>query len=327
MRVRSAEPPVLVVTRLDDATADVVIEELNRRRVPIVRLDPGDFPESVWVSARIGATGTHGSVETETRAFDLAGVRSVYWRRPSPYGGAQGLGGQEARWCADQARYGLGGVLATLPGARYVNHPWRNRDAEYKPAQLAEAARCGLHVPPTLITNEPCQVREFVTEHDRVVYKPLWNSDFQGQDARGLTVWVEDVEPSAIDSGVCHSAHLFQRYVPKVADVRLTAVGERLFAVRIDGAPGTDWRRHYDVLGYTAVETPSDVGKAVRAYLSDLGLAYGAFDFGVDGEGRWWFFECNPNGQWAWFPDEISGPIAVALADQLELPWQEGECG
>jgi hypothetical protein len=112
--------------------------------------------------------------------------------------------------------------------------------------------------------------------------------------------------------------HLFQQRVDKVADVRLTAVGEHLFAVRIDGAQGLDWRRDYDALSYTLIETPPEVANGVRAYLDAFGLVFAAFDFGLDVQGRHWFYECNPNGQWAWFPDEITEQITAALADQLQ---------
>ncbi|WP_411140394.1 ATP-grasp ribosomal peptide maturase [Streptomyces sp. x-80] len=301
MRAASAQGPVLVVTRLDDATADTVIAELNRRHVPVVRLDPGDFPDTLKLNASLGDRGLTGEALTGTRALDLTEVRSVYWRRPGPYISADGAG-QDERWCAEQARYGLGGVLASLPGTHYVNHPWRNRDAEYKPAQLATAARCGLRVPPTLITNDPDEARRFAVEHRPVLYKPLWNSDYTGPDERVLTVWVEDVDPDDLHDGIRRTAHLFQRRVDKSADIRLTAVGGELFAVRIDGAPGVDWRRHYDALTYSPIETPPDVAEAVCAYLDAFALVYGAFDFGLGRDGRWWMYECNPNGQWAWFP-------------------------
>ncbi|WP_405798356.1 MvdC/MvdD family ATP grasp protein [Streptomyces sp. NBC_01506] len=146
---------VLVVTQADDATADMVIEELNRRRVPVVRLDPGDFPTGLTVTARFGQDGLRGAARTATRVADLGGVRSVYWRRPRPYAAPPGPDEQTGRWCREEARYGLGGILAALPGAHYVNHPWRNRDAEHKPAQLAAAAACGFSIPPTLLTNSP----------------------------------------------------------------------------------------------------------------------------------------------------------------------------
>lgn len=36
--------PVLAVTSKDDPTADLVVRELYRRGVPVVRLDSADFP-------------------------------------------------------------------------------------------------------------------------------------------------------------------------------------------------------------------------------------------------------------------------------------------
>ncbi|GHJ36627.1 ATP-grasp ribosomal peptide maturase [Streptomyces sp. TS71-3] len=310
--------PVLVVTRLDDATADVVIEELGRRGVPVVRLDPAEFPGSVTVAACVNGSGLTGEVRTATRVAALDRVRSVYWRRPGPYTAPPGLQDQDARWCVDQSRYGLGGVLTTLPGAHYVNHPWRNRAAEYKPAQLSMAARCGLRVPPTLLTNDVAQARRFIREHGPAVYKPLYNTEYANPRGHGLTIWVEDVAAEDLDDGVGHTMHLFQQRVDKVADIRLTAVGELLFAVRIDGSPGLDWRRHYDDLAYRLVDTPPDVARGVQGYLTEFGLTCGAFDFGLDATGAWHWYECNPNGQFAWFPDSITRQITAAIADRLQ---------
>ncbi|WP_320775800.1 hypothetical protein [Streptomyces sp. CRN 30] len=150
---------------------------------------------------------------------------------------------------------------------------------------------------------------------------------YAGPDGQGLTVWVEEVAVERLDDGIARTVHLFQRRVDKVADIRLTAVGDRLFAVRIDGSPGLDWRRHYDGLAYTLLDTPPGVAEAVRGYLASFGLVYGAFDFGLDASGRWhrWhFYECNPNGQFAWFPPAITGRITAAITDQLQhTVWQE----
>ncbi|MFD9795840.1 hypothetical protein ACFWXK_33355 [Streptomyces sp. NPDC059070] len=105
----------------------------------------------------------------------------MYWRSPQPYGAPEGVPELQACWCAEEARYGLGGILASLPGAHYVNDPWRNRDAEYKPAQLAAAAGCGFDVPPTLLTNDLAAVRAFVHECKRVVYEPLRSTDYRDE--------------------------------------------------------------------------------------------------------------------------------------------------
>lgn len=242
----------------------------------------------------------------------------MYWRRPRPYAAPSGLGDQDARWCREEARYGLGGILASLPGAYYVNHPWRNRDAEYKPAQLATAARCGFDIPPTLLTNDETAAREFARDYGPVIYKPLRSTDYQSADGRALTVWVEEVDPADLNAGIGQTMHLFQKRVHSVADLRVTVVGEKVFTVRIDGSPGLDWRRHYDALSYSLVDTPPKLAKSVRQYLDAFGLVFGAFDFGVDRDDRIWLYECNPNGQYAWFPEPISSKIVTAVADQLQ---------
>lgn len=68
----------------------------------------------------------------------------------------------------------------------------------------------------------------------------------------------------------------------------------------------------------TPVTVPDEVRRSVAAYLADFDLVFGAFDFAVTAEGRWFFLECNPGGQWAWQPAETTDAIADALADRLQ---------
>ncbi|MEU9115279.1 ATP-grasp ribosomal peptide maturase [Streptomyces sp. NPDC048483] len=311
------------MTSLDDVTSDLVLEELYGRGVPVVRLDPGtDFTTGTAMAAHFDNEGPSGPLRTPSRHLDLSAVRSVYWRRPTPYGGAQpATASAEARFVNSQARAGYGGTLAALPGALYINHPWRNRDAEYKPAQLATAAHVGLDLPPTLITNDPDAAKRFVARHAPAVYKPVYavhvSPDSAGAPAR--TIWVRTVDPGEIDDGVAACPHLFQACVPKVADVRLAAVGDQLFATRIDiDGDHLDWRQDYNVLTYSPVETPPAMRSAVRAYLDAFGLVFGAFDFAVRDDGRWIWLETNPNGQWAFVDEPTCRAIATALADHLQ---------
>ncbi|MGW7004859.1 hypothetical protein ACWGCW_19075 [Streptomyces sp. NPDC054933] len=70
--------PVVVVTEADDQTADMVIDELNRRAVPVVRLNPADIGEGLTVSARFGTwpAPAAGQVRNRSRTGDQAVVRS-----------------------------------------------------------------------------------------------------------------------------------------------------------------------------------------------------------------------------------------------------------
>lgn len=308
--------PVLVSTQHEDATADLVIAELNRRRVPVLRFDPGrDFPARAVLAARTGPAGWEGRLTVGERTADLAAVRALYHRRPSTYT-ADG-GEQAARFAVQENRRGLGGVLGALPGCLYVSHPQAIARAEYKPAQLAAAIREGLTVPATLITNDPMGAKKFCAEQP-TIYKPLHAGayDVEGEPAG---IWAAPVEPGEIDGAVSHSAHLFQAQVPKVADVRVVVVGEQVFSARITAPPGVvDWRADYQHLTYEPVACPDGIRGALVLFLARFGLSFGAFDFAVTADGAWWFLEVNPNGQWAWLEDAAGLPITHAIADLLE---------
>ncbi|MEV7602980.1 ATP-grasp ribosomal peptide maturase [Kitasatospora sp. NPDC089797] len=307
--------PVLVVTNLDDPTTDLVIGELHDRGIPVVRFDSGDFPTTLSFAATITPHGIEGTLSTPTRTADLADVRSLYYRRPSGFTFPH-LNEQDSRFAATQARYGLGGVLASLPDCLYVNHPHRIGDAEFKPSGLAVAADCGFRFPPTLITADPDAARAFVRRHGPVLYKPLSTPLYQ-VDGVSCTVTVADVLPEDIDESVAGTAHLFQRRVDKIADARVTVIGDQVFSVRIDSGL-IDWRTDYDRLSYSAVRSPEGLESRLHAYLRRFGLVFGAFDFAIDRDRRWWFLECNPSGQWAWLEHETGLPMIAAMADLLE---------
>jgi ATP-grasp ribosomal peptide maturase len=307
--------PVLVLTNIDDPTSDAVIAELNSREVPVVRCDPADVLTSrLSVAARYGSGPS--SLRTTSRDLDLRKVRSVYYRRPSPYRAPGELAGHDGRFAADQARHGMGGVLSGIR-ARWVNHIWRSLEADFKPTQLSVAYELGFVVPPTLVTNVPGEARSFADAHDHVVYKPLHASELESDDGALSVIWVDEVSSHDLDDSIGTTLHMFQQRVDKVADVRTTVIGADVFSVRID-SPHLDWRRDYEVVSYHVIDTPDDVAKACRRYLERFGLLFGAFDFGLGADGGWSWYECNSGGQWHWLELETGLPMTAAIADLLE---------
>ncbi len=307
---------MLVATEADDPTADMVIAELNRRDVPVVRFDPADIGADLTVSARFGTCSVPvaGQVRTLSRSAELTDVRAVYWRRPRwptfPH-----LDEDDTRLATAQVRHGLGGTLYALEGPLWVNHPLRITAADHKPAQLALAQRLGLTVPPTLVTNDPDEAREFIGSHDRVIHKTLRWTPY-ARDGVPLTGWAEPVTVDEIDARVGVTPHLFQARVEKVADLRVLVVGGRTFAVRITSGL-LDWRKDYSALSYTVAHLPDQVDKALHTYLARLGLVSGSFDLAVDRAGDLWWLELNPNGQWGWLETQTGLPMSAAFADLL----------
>ena len=315
-----SDATVLVLAQAQDWTADLVVDALLGREVDVARIDTGDFPGSLSVVATPERVSAPGWLRYRDRRIDLASVFSVYRRQPAQFVFPAGMSAPERRFATLESTYGLGGVLCAQPW-RWIDHPAVVADAGYKPRQLRLAVQCGLTVPRSLVTNVGAQAREFAAEvREGFVYKSLSPGVVTEQNEVRVIytsrLTAEDLDDDAI--GLC--CHLFQEWIPKAFDVRLTVVGDRCFAVAVHaGSPEAhvDWRARYDGLRYQVCETPEEVRCAVVAYLRAFGLTFGAFDFSVTPDGRWWFLECNPAGQWGWIAEETGLPIAEAIADEL----------
>ncbi|MDX2695649.1 ATP-grasp ribosomal peptide maturase [Streptomyces ipomoeae] len=322
---------VLVVTALEDFTADKVIAALNEREVPVVRVDPADIGPGLSFGFRIGEDGPAwgGRLCTASRTVELGEVAAVYYRRPTPYAARFGhLPLQQREFAVAEARHGLGGVLNHLPGVRYVNHPSAVARADFKPAQLQRFAELGLAIPPTLVTNDVEQARKFAAEHEPVIYKTFRGLP-PGEDGHTGAIWAQRVDPGTFDDALTVTAHLFQAEIPKTGDVRVTVVGRRVFAQQIAAPDGAlDWRRgDWDELLHAPITVPAPIEATLHRYLASFGLVFGCFDFGLTGDGddprHWTAIECNPNGQWGWLPDAPA--ITEAFADILSRKEAAGD--
>jgi len=228
------------------------------------------------------------------------------------------LSDQDAAFAVAQGRDGLRGIIFNLDNCLYVSHPLAMADAEDKCAQLKAAAALGMRIPETLLTNSVEDAKAFAAEHhDRLIYKPVRHVDYE-RDGEQVTIWTKSVSAAEFDESIRVTLHLFQERIDKVADWRITIVGDDVFCVQINAPDGLlDWRYDYDALSYTAIEPPEGLVGQLHAYLKRFNLRFGCFDFGITAEGEPVFFECNPNGQFAWLEPPTGLPITAAVADLL----------
>ncbi|MEU6478905.1 ATP-grasp ribosomal peptide maturase [Streptomyces sp. NPDC047017] len=316
--------PVLIVAADGDWPTDRVVVELEHRGAEVFRMDTAAFPQQLALAGRIDQSHAWtGDLSTEHRTVDLSRVGAVYYRAPGAFQFPEGMSGPEERFAAAQARAGLGGVLSALESCRWVNHPTSMARAEYKPVQLAAARACALRIPATLVTNRPEAVRVFAAQvGGPIVCKPV-ASPVLIEDGRFTSVYTQRLAPEDLEDlrGIDTTAHLFQAWVDKAYEVRLTVIGTRMYAAAIHAgsdAAHIDWRSDYGSLSYTVTTVPEDVESGMRRLMGQLRLRYGAADFIVSPDGMWTFLEVNPCGQWDWIQGATGLPIAEAIADELQ---------
>ncbi|MET8784392.1 ATP-grasp ribosomal peptide maturase [Streptomyces sp. NPDC004589] len=304
---------VLILTCEQDVTADMVVAELNGAGVPVVRLDPADLPGGVALSGEYVHGSFHGHLSTAGRLVSTDGLRSIWVRRP---GEPAAHVAEPSAWLTEETSQALYGMLHAT-GARWMNRPDAARRARRKPWQLHLAQRSGLPVPATLITTFPQAARDFAARFPDLVVKPV--SGTHPEDPP-RAVPTSRIAPDADFTAVAFGPTLLQRRIVKRADIRLTAVGERLLAARKPAAPDSD---HVDVrfapsIGpWEPVDIPASIATGVHTYLREAELAYGAFDFVEDSDGIWWFLECNQSGQFGFVELDTGQPIAATVAEWL----------
>ncbi|MEV0262542.1 ATP-grasp ribosomal peptide maturase [Streptomyces sp. NPDC050617] len=320
MTRRLSGAPVLVVTKELDPAADLVVDELTTRGVPVMRFDMGDFPRAMSLSVEHGAAPWAGVLADAYRSVRLEEVRAVYYRRPRLPAVSGELREPHHTWANEQALAGLLGMVYALP-VTWVNRPDVDGIASHKPGQLPIAAAHGLRTPRSLITTDPEAARKFCQAvGGPVICKPLMGGPLEYPDGRRTGVPTTLIDPDTIDDSVSLTAHLFQEWVPKSHEVRLTVVGTDVFAAEIHAGSDTarvDWRTDYDALAYDVCEVPDDVRAGVLGWLEHFRLGFGAFDFAVTPCGDWVMFECNPSGEWSWIQNRTGLPIAGHLAGLL----------
>ncbi|WP_112468847.1 ATP-grasp ribosomal peptide maturase [Streptomyces triticisoli] len=312
---------VLILTGEEDVTADMVVVHLNASSVPVVRLDPADLTAGVALSGEYVHGSFRGHLSAGGRLVSVNGLRSVWVRRP---GVPASRAAQSSAWLTEEASQALYGMLRGC-AARWMNHPDAARRARHKPWQLRLAQRSGLPVPATLITTFPQAAREFAERFPDLVVKPVSGAHPQ-EPPRAVPT--SRVAPDTDFGAVAYGPTLLQRRVAKRADIRLTVVGDTLLAARkatpADADPDeVDVRFATSDMPWLPTEVPPRVAAAVRTYLREAELVYGAFDFAEDADGTWWFLECNQSGQFGFIEVETGQPIARTIAEWLARPTPE----
>lgn len=310
---------ILLVTNKRDITTDFIVMELRRRGLSFHRLNTEDLPAA---TLRFSPRAVEGwAIELGEEALKLRDVGAAYYRRPgSP---EPGPASDAATWeyLAGEWSSVTRSMWNALEG-RWLSSPFAILRAEDKPRQLELALSLGFDVPETLVSNDFAAVAQFV-EAGRAIGKPLRHSLVERGEA-GEVLFTARLDPlKAMDrEAVAVAPVIYQREVRKAYDVRATVIGDRVFAAAIHSQDydetEVDWRAGTRLdLRHEAVSLPPDVVEKCLALTAALDLRYGAIDLIADQDGRHWFLEINPNGQWAWIERRTGLPLAEAIVDEL----------
>jgi len=213
--------------------------------------------------------------------------------------------------------YALRGLMMTAIslGVPVLNGPLEYYRGSNKIFQLSIADACGFEVPDTFIGTEVHVLRGFRTRWPKAIAK-VFDASFIPATADRENQHIPTSEMSGADfvhyeaEIMSNPPMIIQNNIEKAFEARVIASKHMNVCYLLHSQEHeysvTDWRNHEVGVRTTIGELPREIHKAIGRFLDKTELHYGIFDFAIAPDGRWIFFECNPDGQW-WVPRKRVG--------------------
>lgn len=318
-----ASPHVLIISEHVDAHIPIVTKHLNDGLYMVY--DPSIH------SLDISYSGARPDIAIDGRK--LTSIRSIWIRKPSILHGLRGrVAPHYYDYCSSALEAHAKSLYTLLSDKFWVSDYHAILKASYKPAQIEVAYKIGFNVPDTLFTSSPATAKKFIRSHERVITKTLSRAPAKNSKDIPLLFLATDLTgKTAIDlSGLSVAPAIFQEAIDSAGDIRVTVIGDEVFAAMLRPKQGNkkskgiqDWYKYDNIhTGGEATEIlphvlPAHIHDKCIAHARHFSLQYSAIDLILDKEGRYWFLENNPNGQWAYIEAATEQPIGKSMARLL----------
>ena len=287
-------------------------------QVPLFRLNTDLFPTECAIQFQ--PTGDTILDDGKKTVLDKQ-IRSIWYRRRVDPSLPSHLDAGTRDFCNREARALLLGVIQSLVPLRWMSRPDLISKAEKKPYQLSLASRIGFAIPETLITNNSKAIEQW--NQPTMVAKAV-SSGYIENPTGNLAMFTSLVQTEDLEQleSLKLAPVIFQGYVDKVSDIRVTVVDEDVFAAEILSqereSSRVDWRAtDTPDLKHVEHDLPDDIRQLCLTLIKALGLKFGAIDLALTKDGSYIFFEINPNGEWLWIEDQLMFPISERIARWL----------
>ena len=308
---------IVIVSSDADEHAQAVMDELRAKSKDYFLLDMSTFPQEMVLALAYNGNGGDFRLRRNGQEISLADCRAVWWRRPGYFVPDPTISREShVQFIYGECGEAFAGLWHLMP-ASWINHPKRDEVAGRKVYQLKVAHDVGLLTPQTLVSNDVAEARAFIERmgSGRVIYKAFSATQAEWRETRLMG----QAEMELLDS-VRFAPVIFQEYIEAEVDLRITVVGDQIFAAAIhsqDSAYKFDFRMDMPSVKVEAVKLPDEIESKLLEFMRHYGLVYGAIDMRKRPNGEYVFLEINPAGQWLFIEGRTEQKITAALAEKL----------
>ncbi|WP_347217692.1 MvdC/MvdD family ATP grasp protein [Chryseobacterium sp.] len=188
-----------------------------------------------------------------------------------------------------------------------------------KMLQLKIAQRNHLTIPPTIFSNDEEKVKAFFDQYcsGKAIAKlhGVTRKTMSGENL--ISTMIIERETLGNLSDIIYCPMIFQPYIDKEYELRIMYVDGAFFTGKINNSENADWRVSDGSYFWIAYELPDDIKTNLTSMMKEMGLHTGAIDMIRGKDGKYYFLEVNPQGEWGMLQKELKFPIAERIADFL----------
>lgn len=301
----------LIVGSRDDPHVSAVLHALSGRRTTPVVVDAETLR-----TGRSHVTADRVIIEGVEGATAVMAASRGWLRRSSPPSWERGvmLGSEDA---AIQASWlALLNAIGAVAHVSWLTDPAVAALAENKMRQYATASRIGIRTPRTIVASDRDAVIDYLG--GEFVVKPLGPAQFDTPEGTRVLL-SETVTGSSVDPSTWAAAPVIaQEKLVARRHLRVVTVAQRAWVGALDVAPDLplDWRRDPRAHeGFRTAEDGDAIGALGLQLCHEMGVGFSSQDWLVSQDGRAYFLDLNPGGQWLFLP--FASDIAEAVATWL----------
>lgn len=317
-------PHILIVSEKDIVHVDLVLDCLRRRNVNFFRFNVEDFPQRLRLNLD-PATGAGELSYPDAHAVDLEKVTSCwYYHSPVPRISSKIIGKGNREFAIGETRAAISGLWRLLDDRFWINHPSKLFAGPlYKLKQIQVAKEIGFDVPESLVTNDHNHALKFLNLcRNGVILKMMGPPPGIRGMPHVFTTQINGQDIKNNKDQIRLAPVLFQEYIPKKIELRITIVGQQVFPAALYTQdvlePKMDWKQQkLSEFRHERFILPKDINEKCLLLMKRLGLNYGAVDFIITPDDKYVFLEVNPSGAWGWIESRLGFPISESIAELL----------
>lgn len=294
---------ILIITCSYDKTIDYIIKK-NKYRANFFR-----FNVDLFADYGITISNSYWEISYRNNTINSNTTLSIYYRKPT-FPDTSDFAPEYRRIINSDILAIIDGLANSFSGV-VLTKPYLLRQAENKIFQLIYAKSHSILMPKSFIGNND----HWKCINDQRIIKPI--SVGKIETSSGIAIIQTNLmhENDSYDSPELTPVYI-QEYIKKSFEVRITVVDDDFFAVKIVSDNMIDWRAGNNNQ-YEIIDIPIEIKKCIKMMMKDFQLRFGAIDYIVDVDGKWYFLEINPNGQWQWLECILGLSISDSIMNML----------